>query len=91
MLIGFYRAQIPNSGGKFMACTQFQACDARRAFPCWDEPAIKATFTVTLCVSPEFTAISNMPVETESVDATGLRRVTFEKTPVMVYSYKSGA
>jgi puromycin-sensitive aminopeptidase len=61
MLLGFYRAQILNTD-EFLACTQFQACDARRAFPCWDEPAIKATFKVTLYVDPKLLAISNMPV-----------------------------
>lgn len=37
-----------------------QATDARRAFPCWDEPAIKATFDITLIVPKERVALSNM-------------------------------
>ena len=45
-----------------MATTQFEATDARRALPCWDEPALKAKFTVTLEVPKGLTAVSNMPV-----------------------------
>ena len=37
-----------------------QATDARRAFPCWDEPSIKATFDVTLVVPKDRVALSNM-------------------------------
>lgn len=44
-----------------MASTQFEALDARRAFLCWDEPAVKATFTVALIVPAHLTALSNMP------------------------------
>ena len=46
-----------------MACTQFAAKDARRAFPCWDEPALKASFDVTLVVPKDRLALSNMPVK----------------------------
>ena len=51
-LHGFYRSTYKNSGGeeKVLASTQFEATDARRAFPCWDEPAFKAVFAVTLVV-----------------------------------------
>ncbi len=62
-LVGFYRSKYQYKGKeKFLATTQFEAADARRAFPCWDEPEAKATFDVSLIVNPNLTAISNMPV-----------------------------
>ena len=46
---------------KLMASTQFESIDARRCFPCWDEPRRKATFEVTLTVPRHMIALSNMP------------------------------
>src|SRR5205085_4495391 len=51
-LHGFYRSTFKDESGteRVIATTQFEATDARRAFPCWDEPDFKATFRVTLIV-----------------------------------------
>lgn len=62
-MAGFYKSNYTDALGnkKIMASTQFEALDARRAFPCWDEPAMKATFAVTMIVDAHLTCISNMP------------------------------
>lgn len=60
-----------------------EATDARRAFPCWDEPAIKATFDVTLVVPKDRIGLSNMPVVSEQTLPDGSRLVRFDKTPIM--------
>mmetsp|Transcript_19389 Transcript_19389/g.33317 ORF Transcript_19389/g.33317 Transcript_19389/m.33317 type:complete len:873 (+) Transcript_19389:55-2673(+) len=81
---GFYRSKYTIGGEtRYMATTQFEATDARRAFPCWDEPSLKATFDVVLVVPADRTAISNMP-ETESKTLPdGKRLVRFARTPIM--------
>ncbi|MBI3355758.1 MAG: M1 family metallopeptidase [Nitrospirae bacterium] len=59
-----------------MAATQFEATDARRAFPCWDEPDFKAVFATTLVIHPRLTAVSNTLVTSESIEA-GTKVVRF--------------
>ena len=85
---GFYRTSYLVDGQKHWgAATQFEATDARRAFPCWDEPARKATFGVTLTVPEHMTALSNMPVRKETRSEPGCqpgwKTVSYEKTPRM--------
>lgn len=64
--------------------THFQPVTARQAFPCWDEPAIKATFKFSIKHYPNYTALSNMPsMRTEVDEADGKVWTRFETTPVM--------
>lgn len=81
---GLYRSKYisPEGEERYAAVTQFEATDARRCFPCWDEPAIKATFDITLTVPQDRIALSNMPVESEQ-DEGDLRVVQFRTTPIM--------
>jgi tricorn protease interacting factor F2/3 len=82
-LVGFYRSKYEYKGKeKLLATTQFEAADARRAFPCWDEPEAKATFDVTLTVDNNLTAISNMPVVSKK--NTGKKTIVkFARSPIM--------
>ena len=84
-LRGFYRSQYTTAQGetKYLATTQFEATDARQAFPCWDEPARKAKFEATLVVPENMVAISNTPIITSNPAGPGLKSVTFAETPVM--------
>jgi puromycin-sensitive aminopeptidase len=70
-LRGFYRSTYKDAKGntRSLAATQFEATDARRAFPCWDEPAFKAIFVATLVIDPALTAVSNTPIVVERHEA----------------------
>ena len=67
---------------KIMLGTQFEATDARRFFPCWDEPVFRARFQLTAVVPENWLAVSNMPVESEKKIAGG-KEVRFAPTPPM--------
>ena len=64
-LSGFYRSTYADGSGKkvTMATTHFEPTDARKAFPCFDEPALKATFEITLGRTRSMVALSNMPIK----------------------------
>ncbi|HTS80342.1 MAG TPA: M1 family metallopeptidase [Myxococcaceae bacterium] len=74
---GIFRQQ---SGGDWYVFTQFEETDARRAFPCVDEPAVKIPWEVTLRVPAGLTAVSNTPVAEETPVADGFRDIRFRRT-----------
>jgi len=84
-LEGFYRSTYRDAEGTehVIATTQFESTDARRAFPCWDEPAFKAVFAVTLEVDGDLAAISNGHVASDEALGTSKRRITFGDTMKM--------
>jgi puromycin-sensitive aminopeptidase len=92
-LHGFYRSTFTDDGGneRVIATTQMEATDARRAFPCWDEPDRKAVFEVTLVVEEGLGAYSNGPIVEETPEPGGAgsapaRRIRFAPTmPMSTY------
>ena len=94
---GFYRSKYTTESGeeRFCATTQFEATDARRCFPCWDEPAIKSTFSISVIAPKDRTVHSNMPeVDNEPSSAilnditaaeveADQKLVQFDKSPIM--------
>ncbi len=87
-LQGFYRSQFVDEAGqnRFIATTQFEETDARKAFPCFDEPDLKAIFGVTLVVPPGMLGVSNGPEVSVTELASGARRVRFADTiPMSTY------
>ncbi|MDQ6622585.1 MAG: M1 family metallopeptidase [Verrucomicrobiota bacterium] len=82
---GLYHAPYQEYGTgaqKDMLGTQFEATDARRMFPCWDEPSFRARFQLTAVIPPNWRAVSNMPIERETKTAAG-KEVRFGMTPPM--------
>ncbi|HSB40887.1 MAG TPA: M1 family metallopeptidase [Methylomirabilota bacterium] len=81
-LHGFYRSTYKDASGAahVIAATQFEATDARRGFPCWDEPALKAVFRVTLVVPEPLAAVSNTRVLSETPTGSGKKTVVFADT-----------
>ncbi|QPH19663.1 hypothetical protein C2857_004954 [Epichloe festucae Fl1] len=93
-MAGFYRSKykptvtpaksVPRDGEwHYMFSTQFESCDARRAFPCFDEPNLKATFDLEIEVPVDQVALSNMPVRDIRPTKEGWQLVSFETSPVM--------
>jgi len=82
---GFFAIDYNNPDGSAsrMLATQFEAPDARRFAPMWDEPAFKAKFTLSAIAPGDQTAFSNMPAAKVTKLADGTKRYTFQPTPVM--------
>lgn len=84
IMAGFSRSVFnrPDGSQSMIASTQMEATDCRRVLPCFDEPALKAQFTVKLVVDEHLTALSNMDIARE--DRRGTKKlVSFNKTPKM--------
>jgi aminopeptidase N len=93
-MAGFYRSKYkptvePAKGvakegdNHYMFSTQFESSDARRAFPCFDEPNLKATFDFAIEIPEDLVALSNMPVKNTESTKEGHKTVSFERTPKM--------
>jgi aminopeptidase N len=79
----FYVKYSTPAGSKVMLATQMEPADARRMFPCWDEPVFRARFDLTTVVPANCQAVSNMPIERESPPEHGLKEVRFRPAPPM--------
>ncbi len=80
---GFYKGKYMYNGKpSCIMTTQFEPVDARSAFPCFDEPAMKATFNLSLLIENGFSAVSNMPPKEEK-RVRDKKLITFETTPKM--------
>ncbi|KAL9082159.1 MAG: hypothetical protein Q9159_006674, partial [Coniocarpon cinnabarinum] len=94
-MAGFYRskykptvpavASVPQDEEyHYMFSTQFESCSAREAFPCFDEPNLKASYDFEIEIPDDQTALSNMPEkQTRQSGTPGFKVVSFERTPVM--------
>ena len=81
---GLYTQNYKTPDGKSgrLLSTKFEATDARRMFPCWDEPAFRASFHLTLTGPAEWSTISNMPIEKRMVHGKTATTL-FQRTPKM--------
>ena len=81
---GLFAVDYPTrSGIKRLISSKLEPADARRIFPCWDEPAFKASFALTVVIPRNLLAVGNMPVTGEEPIADNLKKVTFAPTPKM--------
>jgi aminopeptidase N len=83
--VGLFALDYKDTAGKPTRSlfTQFEASDARRMMPIWDEPDYKATWNLTAIVPEAQMAVGNMPIATSTPLGNGLKRVTFNTTPTM--------
>jgi len=85
LLRGLYRSKFRRDNGQetWLAATQFEATDARRAFPCWDEPDFKASFSITVIADEGLTVLSNASAVSSEQVGNGKVRVRFADTITM--------
>jgi aminopeptidase N len=82
--IGFFAMDYDAASGKRRTlATNFEPADARALLPCWDEPALKATFAISVIAPADQMAISNMPVAAVTPLEGALQRVRFAESPRM--------
>ncbi|KAJ3499160.1 hypothetical protein NLG97_g560 [Lecanicillium saksenae] len=89
-MVGFYRSGYTKADGSqgYIATSQMEPTGARQAFPCFDEPALKATFDITLIADKPLTCLSNMPVKSEvdvqsTITNSTRKAVKFDTSPYM--------
>jgi len=83
-MAGFYRSKYyAGEEEKYIAVTQFEESDARRAFPCFDHPGKKASFDIEMIIDDYLSAISNGPIMKEEAMGDGKKLVKFQQTPRM--------
>ncbi|KYM94195.1 Aminopeptidase N [Cyphomyrmex costatus] len=68
---------------KWLATTYFEPNNAKRVFPCWDEPALKATFNISVKHDKKYGVLSNMPIREQFLEQDGMIRTHFDITPIM--------
>ena len=88
-LVGFYRSSYKDANGSmhWIATTHFEPTDARKAFPCFDEPALKANFTISITHSSSLNAHSNMPVVSQIASTRDRMVTTSFDTSVKMSTY----
>ncbi|NXW20100.1 AMPE aminopeptidase, partial [Circaetus pectoralis] len=86
-LVGFYRTTYTENGQiKSIAATDHEPTDARKSFPCFDEPNKKATYNISIVHQDAYQALSNMPVQKTVQLGSGWTQTTFEKSvPMSTY------
>ncbi|XP_072261800.1 glutamyl aminopeptidase [Pyxicephalus adspersus] len=86
-LVGFYRTTYEENGKtKSIAATDHEPTDARKSFPCFDEPNKKATYSITIIHNADYQAISNMPLEASTNIGNGWMKSVFQKSvPMSTY------
>src|SRR4051794_9549806 len=81
---GFFFVDYPtDSGVKRLLSSKLEPAEARRIFPCWDEPAFKASIALAVRVPRALVAVGNMPAVTEEPLEPNLKNVSFAPTPKM--------